>query len=276
MNAGGGWNEGGKNRWRYKEGSEQKIIEIELTQGKVALIDAERLEEVGKHRWWAVKARSSVDVWYAHAEIRKPGKEKISNTTMHVVLFPDILPPRDHIDRNGLNNVAANIRCGKNGINTRNTYTKKDEMGVTEVPHLRRYRAVWKEVGGKEVEKVFTWSQYPSKEAAYEAAVLCRRTNAQRVIEEIERHNAINPLEPFQKYVRAPQKSNSGLKNILIRDRDTQMHRVVATIELNKQRFIKSFTISHYDNDESKAIESAQEWLEKVKSENPRKRKIGE
>lgn len=178
------WNPG-KNRWRYKEGSDEKIIEIELTQGKVAQIDAHRLEEVQKYRWVAKKDGRT---YYAITRI-KIANNKLQIIAMHIMLFFDIIPPRDHIDRNGLNNTYVNVRSGANGINRRNSQGKRQNPGVLDQPNFNRYRVVWKEADGKTKEKYFSWSKYPTKETAYESAVLCRKTNAERVIDELEKIN---------------------------------------------------------------------------------------
>lgn len=267
------WNPG-NNRWRYKNGSDEKIIEIELTQGKVAQIDAHRLEEVQKYRWWAVKTQNNTDVYYAKSEVYNPKEGEPKTPFMHVMLFPDIRPPRDHIDRDGLNNVASNIRCGLNGINSRNVGTKKANMGITEQSRFQRFRAIWREKDGRSVEKLFTWSKYSNKDAAYAAAVACRKENADRVVKELEELNATNPNNKPERYVKRKQAPKSGLRNILIRDEGTRSHRVEVAIEINKKRFTKSFSLNAHNDDIDDALEAAKEWLEKIKTENPKKRKI--
>lgn len=57
--------DGGRNRWRYKAGSAELIIEIELTQNKVAEIDAHRLVEVQKRKWCAVGYKKNLNLWYS-------------------------------------------------------------------------------------------------------------------------------------------------------------------------------------------------------------------
>jgi hypothetical protein len=174
------WNEG-RNRWRYKEGSDEKIIEIELTQGKISLIDAERLEEVQKYRWITQK---SGNTYYAITR-NKDDNNVLKITAMHIMLFSDITPPRDHIDRNGLNNTSVNLRSGANGINRRNSKNN----GVLEQSRFKRYRVIWREKDGKTKEKYFLWSKYSSKEEAYALAVLYRKLKAESVIQELEKIN---------------------------------------------------------------------------------------
>jgi len=267
------WNEGGKNRWRYHEGSDQNVIEIELTQGKVALIDAERLGEVQQYSWHLLKASSSKHIMYAVTEIPKKLRIKTKTVLMHVLLYPDIKAPRDHIDHNGLNNVSANIRSGANGINERNVITKNRTAGVKESPHLKQYAAAWTETNGQTISKLFSWSKYPSKEAAYEAAVLCRKTNTERVIKEIEAINASDSKQMPERYVKKPKVSNSGIKHIGIRN--IQKHQtVVVQYTTNKKRYHKTFPVRKYENNLNLTLQIAKEWLEKIKTDNPRKRKI--
>lgn len=80
--------------------------EIQLTQGKVALIDDNDFELVGKHTWAAEKSN---ETFYAISKIRIGGKSV--NVRLHRFLMsaePNMLV--DHRDRNGLNNQRENLR----------------------------------------------------------------------------------------------------------------------------------------------------------------------
>jgi hypothetical protein len=268
------WNSG-KNRWRYKEGSDEKIIEIELTQGKVAQIDSERLEEIQKYKWWAYKPGGSSKTMYARTEI--PVYEVVDKKIllMHVFLFPDIKPPRDHIDHDGLNNISGNIRSGIHGINQRNSITKSKTTGINEDTLLKRYVASWTDTNGRNVRKIFSWSKYPDLESAYNAAVLYKTSNTDRVIKEIETINTNNERIMPEKYVKKPKKrSNSGIEHITILNKDTTHPIVKVNYTANRKSVYKTFPIFKYNFDIDLAIEAAKEWLEEAKKQNPKKRKI--
>lgn len=266
------WNEGGKNRWRYKEGSDQKVIEIELTQGKVAWIDAERLEEVQQHKWHVYTGGGYCKVFYARTEVRKKG-EKHAWLYMHVFLFPDVKAPRDHIDHDGLNNTFTNIRSGYNGINQRNTKRESKTTGVSEDVILKRYVAHWTDIDGRNVRKIFSWSKYPTKEDAYEAAVAYRKTNSEHIIKKIESINATDEKTMPEKYVKKQKKrSNSGIEHIIIR-KNSKSSSVVVNYTANRKTSYKIFPGSEYNHNLDLAIEAAKEWLEEAKKQNPKKRK---
>lgn len=268
------WNPG-KNRWRYKEGSDEKIVEIELTKGQIALIDAERLPEILQHRWHARQEQPPYqDTYYAGTGqyMGVNAKPKIKQILMHTFLFPEIPAPRDHIDRNGLNNTKSNIRSGANGINERNIRSGGRDIGVTFNSVRKGYKATWCEANGKKRDKDFIIDQYPSEKDAYKAAVAYREENSKRVIDEI-----IETQKEGRKIKRHKPKSkesNTGHKNICMIYKDGKPCSVRASIQIENKNNAKKFSASRYEGDINKAIDAAKEWLEKVKAENPKKRKI--
>lgn len=266
------WN-AGRNRWRYKEGSDEKIIEIELTQGKIALIDADRLEEIMQFRWFAAKGDERRSTHYARTEHGKRSDGTEGYMFMHVFLFPELKRPRDHIDHNGLNNTRVNIRQGTNGINERNRLSKKPHIGIVVLAHRQQYRAVWHEKNGQQRMKTFTWSKYESKEAAYTAAVSCRTENNNRVIDEIMRLQEVNPDITFAKQETISRPSNSGYKNITVRREKGKSPRAVAEITIDKNRHSKSFVASSYEGNLDNAINAANRWIDATK-EGQKRRKV--
>lgn len=89
--------------------------EINLTQGKVALVDDEDFEYLNQWRWSA--ARYSDNIYYAASRVK--GK----SITMHRLLMnSDKQRQVDHKDGNGLNNQKSNLRFAnysQNGSNRR-------------------------------------------------------------------------------------------------------------------------------------------------------------
>lgn len=87
--------------------------EIQLTQGKVALVDDDNFETLNQYKWFAVKLGN---VFYARRNISVNGKR--SGQFMHNIIMGR--KGVDHIDRDGLNNKVSNLRfCTKseNGMN---------------------------------------------------------------------------------------------------------------------------------------------------------------
>lgn len=98
------------------DGSEMKTIE--LTQGKVALVDDEDFDWLNQWKWYAHKHRDS---WYARRTIHKDGR--YTRVYMHrQILDLDSSDARgtDHQDRNGLNNQPYNLRAATNAQNQHN------------------------------------------------------------------------------------------------------------------------------------------------------------
>ena len=81
------------------------MTEIQLTQGKVALIDDEDYERVSQHKWYAHKKKRSKQ-WYVRTKI----KQKTVTLHRFILDLPKYKPLVDHIDNNGLNNQKSNLR----------------------------------------------------------------------------------------------------------------------------------------------------------------------
>jgi len=90
--------------------------EIQLTQGKVAIIDDEDFERL---RWFNWIAAKNGYTFYAVCHVRINGKQK--RISMHRMILN---PPKDmcvdHKDRNGLNNTRANLRLASSSQNSSN------------------------------------------------------------------------------------------------------------------------------------------------------------
>ncbi len=89
---------------------------IELTQGKVALVDDEDYEYLNQFNWQALKARHT---WYAHRN--GYNKDRHVKIYMHRdILKVPVGVNTDHKDGNGLNNQRCNIRIATNAQNQQN------------------------------------------------------------------------------------------------------------------------------------------------------------
>ena len=106
--------------------------EIQLTQGKVALVDDEDFHYLNQWNWAASKGKNYV--WYA---ARKEGRQRI-NMHRQITNFPknQII---DHRDRNGLNNQKSNLRIctiQQNNCNRRSAKNSTSKyLGVCTLTH---------------------------------------------------------------------------------------------------------------------------------------------
>jgi hypothetical protein len=259
-----------KNPWRYKR-DDQSVIEIQLQRSDlITLIDADRHVEIKMRRWSALKPSQPTS--HVQASWKEDGVGK--HALLHVLLFPNMQRPRDHINRNPLDNRAVNIRCGANGINERNMALKSG--GV--YPYATGYRACWTDFHGVHDSKYFPWSNYESKEAARAAAEAHRKSETDRattlIMAEQAKHGGRAPIE---KRTRPPRVNNTGLKNITFFRKGTPLAGVQVQLKINKVKFAKAWTLSHYGTTQE-VLDMAVAWRDKTKADNPqlprKKRKV--
>jgi hypothetical protein len=95
--------------------------EIELTQGKVAIVDDEDYEYLNQWKWCAAKGNST---YYAIRTIHFKDKTK-RNVKMHRCINGIAGYQIDHINHNGLDNRKSNLRVCDNKTNKYNSLKKK-------------------------------------------------------------------------------------------------------------------------------------------------------
>jgi hypothetical protein len=91
------------------------MAEIQLTQGKVAIVDDEDLPLVEQYTWHAARRRGN---WYAETIVGR-----CRNLGMHRVILGllAIGSEVDHRDRDGLNNTRKNLRVATRSQNQANS-----------------------------------------------------------------------------------------------------------------------------------------------------------
>jgi hypothetical protein len=249
------WQEGPKNRWRYKAGTEGQQIEIELDKGKVATIDANRLHEVQPYKWMAYKGGK---MWYARTTVDKKSRK----IYMHALLFPAIDPPRDHIDRNGLHNLAVNIRPGAGGVNQRN---QGEGKGVSIDAKSGAFRARWIDFEGTHKCRSFHQKDYRTPELAYAAAVAFHRTKNDEVILQLQSAGLQKaPIRTVSNNPSGRPNLTTGIRGLLISPARPKL--VKGQTWLNGKRLTACFAFSGYGGRDG-AIAAGEAWLAEVRSQ---------
>jgi len=128
------------------------MAEVELTQGKVALVDDEDLEWLSQWKWHAHQGGGTF--YAARHTPRDPKTGEQSTVYMHrVVLDAELGTQVDHINANGLDNQRANLRLcsnAQNHMNQRKRYGTSQWKGVSWQKQHAKWRADIK-LNGKKI-----------------------------------------------------------------------------------------------------------------------------
>jgi hypothetical protein len=115
------------------------IKEINLTHGKIALVNNEMYDELNKINWYYNK-NSKGDQYqgYANAKMWENGKRKTISMHRYIMRIGkgSIV---DHIDGNTLNNQINNLRVTTQARNLQNTYKNKDRDHLYYDPSINRW-----------------------------------------------------------------------------------------------------------------------------------------
>lgn len=112
--------------------------QIELTQGKFAIVDDEDFDKINQYRWRAVFNRNT---WYAAT-----GQTRDQTYWgMHEMILGFNESQIDHIDGNGLNNQKINLRFATHSQNTQKGKARKDNpqglRGIYWASNCNKWRA---------------------------------------------------------------------------------------------------------------------------------------
>src|SRR5690242_7752855 len=115
-------------------------MEIPLTQGKVAIIDAADAD-LCRYKWHAIRQGNT---WYARTNITvsgRPAKTRQKTVLMHrLVVGAEVGQEVDHQDGDGLNNCRSNLRVCTKQENARNRKAGRSKLGVKGVKYNLRNR----------------------------------------------------------------------------------------------------------------------------------------
>jgi len=124
----------------------RSMKEIQLTQGKIAIVDDEDFERVSARRWFAVKyANYGGEKFLALTNIKK-ADGKWTNISLHrFIMNPPIGVEVDHINKDTLDNQKANLRLASRSQNARNrsmfSNNKSGFKGVYFCKRIQRFIA---------------------------------------------------------------------------------------------------------------------------------------
>jgi hypothetical protein len=106
-----------------------KIRYIPLTQGQIAVVDAEDFEKLSRYKWFAIRGHHTF-----YVATRDKTTHRI--ILMHRVIMqaPDGMVV-DHVDGNGLNNCRSNLRICTQKQNTYNSRPKGGKSGFKGVDY---------------------------------------------------------------------------------------------------------------------------------------------
>ena len=143
---------------------------IELTKGKVAIVDDEDYKFLSQYKWGAFKNRN---IYYA-ARMDYRGKKR-KNILMHRVIMGEPTDMQiDHINGNGLDNRRINLRVVTQSQNLRNSWKHRigkvesdiKSIGVT----VKKYKdKIYYQAQGVINGKNVYLGCYPTEELAHEA-----------------------------------------------------------------------------------------------------------
>ena len=257
----GGWiYDGAKNPWRYKEGY-PFVIEVLLPNAnRITYIDSHRhIKDVAPYRWHC-------DRGYARTKFAVD--EKRRSRFLHVHLFPEKAFPRDHVNRDALDNRDENIQSGANGLNRRNV--ELFDGGVWTDEGRKAYVAQWLNYESKNCAKSFYWRDFPDLETAKRAAREHRRLQADEAVAKIrDMQKDRNGIADIKKHVRKPRISNTGITGLHYEDFKGVRTCVRGRLVINKKAHTACFTISLYNTEEA-ALDAGRKWLAKIRAENPK------
>lgn len=140
--------------------------EIQLTRGKVALVDDEDYDRINQYKWCAILQKG---IWYAHRRGRpgEPSVVRMSREIMNAVRDEVV----DHIDHDGLNNQKVNLRICSQADNSKNRIRRASGVSYTSKykgVHHRKDSGKWVAyIGARPKTHLGTFGTEEAAAAAY-------------------------------------------------------------------------------------------------------------
>jgi hypothetical protein len=138
---------------------------IQLTQGKVALVDDEDYDELNKHKWCAGNDHK-YERWYAHRQTRLPdGKRKL--IIMHRQITDFKYKIVDHVNHDGLDNRKCNLRSCTHSQNKKNSFVYKNNTSGFIGVSWHKYHQKWMAYINKDNKRIHLGYFYSKEDASH-------------------------------------------------------------------------------------------------------------
>lgn len=168
-----------KNKYRFVENTEtrEKWLEVQLQNNLVMKCECSHLDIVNERIWTAHKSKGKYTFYVKSRESKKREQEYC---LFHRRVYPDF-DTVDHINRDGLDNRACNVREGSGNVNPNNKRIQKNNNSGVRGVYFEdgpkaRWIAQWNDSDGKKRKKSFGIKTY-GVEKARELAIKARKEN---------------------------------------------------------------------------------------------------
>lgn len=168
-----------KNKYRFVENTEtrEKWLEVQLQNDLIMKCECTHLDIANERIWTAHKSKGKYTFYVKSRESKKREQEYCLFHRRVYTQFDTI----DHINRDGLDNRACNVREGSGNVNPNNKRIQKNNTsgvkGVLFEDGLKaRWIAQWNDKDGKRRKKSFGIKKYGA-EKARELAIEARNEN---------------------------------------------------------------------------------------------------
>jgi len=116
--------------------------EINLTQGKIALVDDEAYEGLSKHKWCILRGKYT---FYAARTVERQGKVTMflmHRDILHLIKGDKVLT--HHKDGDGLNNQKNNLQCVTPSVNGYKKRMQRNNSSQFRGVSWDKYRKQWR------------------------------------------------------------------------------------------------------------------------------------
>lgn len=135
--------------------------EIQLTQGKVALVDDADFDWLNQWKWYAMKSKNTFYAVRANKERQKVLMHRVILGLTDFSLLPD------HIDNDGLNNQRSNLRIATQSQNRFNTANKIKGSSKFKGVCITKDRKKWQAHIQKEKQQIYLGCFETEEQAAF-------------------------------------------------------------------------------------------------------------
>ncbi len=145
--------------------------EIQLTQGKVAIVDDDQYEALSRHKWCV---HNWDGYWYAERGAQRDGRwmtEKMHRVIMNAPNGIEV----DHINGDGLDNCRANLRLATHAENMYNQRPRRDGTSQYKGIYWDKQHRAWRAQIMVDGHNIYLGDFNDEKDAAHTYDAAARR-----------------------------------------------------------------------------------------------------